>query len=768
MSLTPGQRLGQYEVLSPLGAGGMGEVYRAKDTRLGRHVAIKVLPKHLQQDTEARSRFEREARAISSLNHPNILTIHDFGEQWVAGELRLTYYMVTELIEGETLREMLSKERDGKKLIGVLAQAADALAKAHSAGIVHRDLKPENIMITSDGYAKVLDFGLAKQLVSPAENVSQFPTMRYQTQEGLVLGTVGYVSPEQARGTAVDHRSDIFSFGCILYEALSGKRPFEAPGVVDTLHQVIHSRPAAVPEEVPREVKKVIDRCLAKNPEDRYASMKEVAEGLRESTKSFVVPPTPARRTKPRSSASRASSRLKSIAVLPFTNSSNDSEMDYLSDGLTESIIMNLSVVRSLKVMARSTVFTYKGRDVTPQQVGRELRVGSVVTGRVQRRGEELLVNIELVNARDGSQLWGDRYRRAFSDVLDLQEEIATHISDSLKVQLSAVERQRFARRQTKRSDAFELYLKGRYHANKRTSEGVRLAMDYFKQAIALDPKYARAYSGLSECYVILAGRALARPEEGYPLAEEAARMAINLDPSLGEAHASLASLQLHYHWNWKEAERSFVEAIRLNPSYPTAHHWYSVFLNVMGRHDEAVEEARAAVELDPLSRLLNVHLADVLFYAGRIDDAFEQTRRTLELDQNFFLAHLMLGRCYDAVGQHEIAIACYERAIEIEGRYPELLAAIAHAHADLGRKDQARKLLEEIEAIASVQFVSSRFFAEVHHALGEDETALEYVKRFLLERGELDQVLTSPRFAKLRENLGFHAALGEAGFPPR
>lgn len=765
MSIPAGTRLGHYEIVWQIGSGGMGEVYLAKDNRLGRKVAIKFLPKFLQQDDEARQRFEREARAVSSLNHPHILTIHEFGEVQFEGDTHTTHYMVTEFIEGETLRDLMHTERDGKKIIEYLAQAADALAKAHSARMVHRDLKPENIMITNDGYAKVLDFGLAKRVTANRMESSRAPTAHYETQEGFFVGTVGYVSPEQARSAAVDHRADVFSFGCILYEAVTGHRAFEAGSIIDTLHQVIHSRPTPVPEEVPREIRRVIERCLAKSPEDRYDSMKVVAQELRESTKSFVIPSVPLLKPKGRSSA-RQSARLRSIAVLPFVNTSGDPDTEYLSDGLTESIILSLSQLRKLKVMARSTVFAYKGTEISPQQIARDLRVGSIVTGRVRHVSGDLLIHIELVNARDGSHLWGDRYRRPFSDLLDVQEEIARQISENLKLQLSNLEKKRLARRPTRRTEAYNLYLKGRYHANKRTLEGVRRAAQYFEDAIAIDSQYALAHAGLADCYAILSSRALASPEEGYPKAEQAARTAIELDPTLAAPHATLGSLQLLYHWNWGEAEREFRESLDLDPDYPTAHHWYSVYLNTMGRHDEAIREAGAALELEPLSLLLNVHLADMLYYGRQIDAAVDQSLRAIELDENFFLGHFLLGRCLEAQGDVEKAIRCYEYAIQLEGRYPELLAELACAKASLGDTTAARHVLSELEEISRTEFVSPRFFAEVHAALGDDSAALEALETHFRRRGELEQILVGPRFEQVRRNLRFDEMLVRVGFP--
>ncbi len=754
----------------------MGDVYLARDTRLDRNVAIKVLPRHLQQDDDARARFSREAKAISSLNHPHILTIYEVGKARIRGEWRATHYIVMEFVDGDTLRNVMTREHDSGVIFEYLAQAADALAKAHSAGIVHRDLKPENIMVSADGYVKVLDFGLAKIVTSEAG--VDAVTARFQTQEGMVMGTVGYMSPEQVQGRPVDQRSDIFSFGCILYEVVTSKQAFEAEGVIDTLHKIIRADYERLPTSVPASVRSVVNKCLAKDPADRYASMKDVAGALRQSKRWLELPRAalvPARdpaslpasrRSRPKSSGVRTSVRIKSLAVLPFANTNDDPNMDYLSDGITESIILSLSHLGKLKVMARSTVFTYKGRDVTPQEVGHDLHVTAVVTGRVHRIAENIVLNIELVNARDGSHMWGERYRRRFADIFDVQEEVATQISESLKLQLTTSEKERLAKRPTKKSEAYELYLKGRYYANKRTLEGLHRAVQIFEEAIAVDSRFALAYSGLADCYAILSSRSFGPPSEGYAKVEEAARTAIRLDATLAPPHAALASLEFLYRWNWNEAEREFQEALRLDPNYPTAHHWYSIYLNCMGRHEEAIREARAALDIDPLTLLLNVHAADTLYFAGRFDDAIVQCRRTMDLDQNYFLTYFVLGKCQEAKGELPEAIAQFDRAISLVGRYPELLACLACSKALLGLTDEARQLLRELEELSSHEYVSLRFLAEVHLALGDRDVALAKLTEYLRERGELEQVLVGPRFAALRDDPRFETMLTSVGFP--
>ena len=769
-SIRTGTRLGHYEVVAPLGSGGMGEVYRAKDTKLGREVAIKVLPKHLQQDEDAMARFEREAKVISNLNHPHILTIHEVGKVRIRGDWRATHYMVTELIDGQTLRDLMGKETDGRKLVEYMAQVADALQKAHTAGVVHRDLKPENIMISTDGYAKVLDFGLAKFVGSwiggGGGEDDRNPTEKFQTQQGIVIGTLGYMSPEQVQGRPLDNRSDIFSFGCILYEVLSGKRAFEADGVVDTLHHILHSPPPQLPAQITTELRRIVDRCLSKEAEGRFDSMRTVATAIRDALKDYdgqVRTPTAKRAAR----ASSRSSRIKSLAVMPFANASNDPEMEYLSDGITESVIHAMSRVgKRLRVMARSTVFAYKGKSPTPQQLAGELGVTSIVTGQVQRRGETILISIELVSTRDGSQIWGDRFRTQFSDIFDVQEKIASDISDQLRLQLTSQEKKRLAQRATKKSEAYELYLKGRYHANKRTLPGIERAIQEFEKAIAIDPSYALAHSGLADCYLILGARSLSSPGEGYARAEMQARRAIELDPSLAEPHATLGFVAFLYKWDWAEADRELRRAITLDGSYATAHQWYSIFLNCMEKKDAAMHEARLAAELEPLSLLLNVNYADVLYHAERFDEALAYVRKTLEVE-GYFLAHLLIGRIYAAKEMYVEALESIETAIRMEGRYPELVASLGYTYGKMGENKRARAILAELTSNAK-DYVSPIFLAEVCLAMGDYDEALQHTEEYFRMRGDLAEPLAGPRFAPLRRDYRFAQMLARVGFPDR
>jgi len=747
----------------------MGEVYRAKDTKLGREVAIKVLPRHLQQDEDALARFEREAKIISGLSHPHVLTIHEVGKVRVRGDWRATHYMVTELIDGSTLRDLMGKEVDGRKLVEYMAQVADGLQKAHAAGVVHRDLKPENIMISSDGYAKVLDFGLAKivrPLVGTGEYVARV-TEKFQTQRGIVIGTLGYMSPEQVQGKPLDHRSDIFSFGCILYEILSGKRAFEADGVVDTLHHILHSPAPALSSHITIELRRIVDKCLTKEIAARFDSMRSVAAAIRESLREYdgeVRPP----QKKTKSVSSRGSSRIKSLAVLPFVNASSDPEMEYLSDGITESVIHTMSRVgKRLRVMARTTVFSYKGKSPTPQQLATDLGVTSVVTGRVQRHGETIIISIELVSTKDGSQIWGNRFRNEFSNIFDVQDEISEQISEQLRLQLTPAEKKRLVHRPTKKGEAYELYLKGRFHANKRTTSGLKSAIREFERAIEIDPSYTLAHVGLADCHIVLACRFLESPHEAYPHSEVEASRAIEIDPALSEPHATLGMISSNYKWDWARADREFKKAISIDPSNATAHHWYSLFLNSMERLDDSLQEARAAIELEPLGLLMRCHYAEVLYFQGRYDEALDHVTKSLEIE-NYFLAHLLKGRVLLEQGLLADAVASYEKAISMEGRYPELVAALGNVYGRMGEKAKAKTILEELEAISNSQFVAPSFFAEVHLGIGNIAKAIKCVEQMFVLRAELSDVLVGPRFSTLRADPRWAVMLQRVGFPDR
>jgi len=563
MALSPSARLGPYEIVSPLGAGGMGEVYRARDSRLGREVAIKVLPEHLAGNPRALARFEREARAVAALSHPNILAIHDFGAQ------EGVVYAVTELLEGETLRARLERSPLGwRKAVEVGVALADGLAAAHAKDITHRDLKPENIFLTSDGRVKILDFGLAR--AGPA-------TPDDQTEPGTVLGTVGYMSPEQVRGEPADARSDIFALGCVLYEMVAGQRAFRRPTAPETMTAILNDDPAPVGREVPPELDRVIAHCLEKSPPQRFQSAHDVAFALRAMREPAVAMPRPRRWVIRAVLAllpvagffywlNRPAGAIDSLAVLPFVNAVGDPNAEYLSDGITENLINTLSQLPQLRVTARTLAFRYKGPQVDPQKAGRDLHVRAVLTGRVMERDGALNVQADLVNVDDGSQLWGRQYSRKFSDILTLQEEIAREVSEKLHLKPTVEQQKRLAKRSTENVEAYQLYLKGRYYWNRRTEQTLKRSVEYFQQAIDRDPGYALAYAGLADCYSVYSVYQVESPRESGPKAKAAATKALEIDDTVSEAHASLAYTKMHYERDWAGAEREFLRSNRTRP----------------------------------------------------------------------------------------------------------------------------------------------------------------------------------------------------------
>ncbi|MCA1623974.1 MAG: protein kinase, partial [Acidobacteria bacterium] len=663
MSLQSGTRIGRYEIRSLIGAGGMGEVFLAGDTELERQVALKVLLAEVATDEDRVRRFVQEAKTASALNHPNILTVYEIGK------FENSRFIATELIKGVTLRERLQGEAlDLRETLDVAVQIASALNAAHQAGIVHRDVKPENVMLRDDGLVKVLDFGLAKLMEKKAgslDSEGETRALGVKTSPGMVMGTVTYMSPEQARGKQVDARTDIFSFGVMLYEMLSGKLPFEGENALDVIGSILHKEPQPLNQtapEIPRELQRIVEKCLRKDCEERYQTAKDLLIDLKDVKQDLEFQNKLERTASPdradaktqvfkaaTNEAARATSsaeylvgeikrhksaslvvlavlllaigalgvwyftnqsanttQIESIAVLPFQNRSADADTEYLSDGLAESLIYRLSQLPALKVSPTSSVFRYKGKEMDARRVAEELGVDSVMAGRITQRGENLTISVELIDVRSNKLLWGEQYDRKMSELLATQREIATEISRKLELKLSGNEKG-LTKRYTDNNEAYQLYLKGRYHFAKRTKDDMQRSIEYFQQAIRLDPNFALAYASIAECYNAMPAYPYLSSKEAFPLAKAAAQRALEIDPTLPEAHTALGNYLAVYDWNWAEAERSFKRAIELNPSSSDAHFRYGRFyLAPLGRHEEAISELKRAVELEPLSLITN------------------------------------------------------------------------------------------------------------------------------------------------------------------
>ncbi|HVR38882.1 MAG TPA: protein kinase [Thermoanaerobaculia bacterium] len=736
-----GSSLGHYKIIGTLGHGGMGEVYRANDPRLGRDVAVKVLARELVSDQDAVDRFMREARAVASLSHANILSIFDFGS-----ENGITF-AVMELLEGESLRSRLARGTlPWREVVDIAAAVADGLAAAHAKGIIHRDLKPENLFITSDGPVKILDFGLAHSASASTESTPN-----------MVVGTIGYMAPEQLRAQKAEPASDLFSLGCVMFEMLTGNGAFARDSAIETSMAVLREdAPRLSTRSFPSELDSIIVTCLEKEPASRYKSARDLALALRGLLSGV---------TRAKKEPSRRTKILSGVVVLPFVNQSSDASLEYLGDGIAEAVINSLSSLPKLRVVPRATAFRYKSKDVATRDIARELDVRSVVTGRVVLRGDTLVVGCELVDAVDNRQVWGQTYNRKLADIFEVQEEIALQISENLRVALTGEQEKKLKKRFTHDPAAYQSYLKGRFYWNKRTEEGFKKAIDHFESAIEQDPVYALPYAGLADTYALMGAAAfeLLSPRETMPRAKAAAQRALAIDPTLVEAQTTLAFVRRFYDWDWPEAERDFRHACALNKDYPTARHWLALHLCEASRFDDAAEQMAIAHELDPLSLAISADIGWVRYFARDYDGAIRQYRATLELDPDFSWGRFLLGLALEQTGDLSGAIAELEHA----GRSSKVLAAISHAAGVAGEVDRARSVLAELEEIARNRYVSSYAIALVHIGLGDFERAFASLEKACEERaGYLVYLNVDPAVDSLRGDARFAELLRKAKRP--
>ncbi|NOR14082.1 MAG: protein kinase [Candidatus Aminicenantes bacterium] len=640
---------GKYQILEELGRGGMGVVYKAKDSRLDRSVALKFLPPELTRDKEAKQRLIQEAKAAAALDHPNICTVYEVDEADGQTFISMAY------IKGQTLKDKLeSGPLDTNEANDIAIQVAEGFMEVHEKGIVHRDIKPANIMLTEKGQAKITDFGLAK--LSWGVDL---------TKTSTIMGTVAYMSPEQAQGDEVDHRTDIWSLGAMFFEMLAGERPFKKSHEQAAIYAILNEEPAPISQlrkDVPAAIEKILKTCLEKDTLDRYQNMEALISDLKSLDaldKTQTIRPVPTKEKPP------------SIAVLPFVNMSADTEQEYFCDGLAEELINTLTKIKDLKVVARTSAFSFKGKTIDVREIGRRLNVEKVLEGSVRKSGNKLRITAQLINVEDGYHLWSEKFDREMEDIFAIQDEISLAIVDNLKVSLLEKEEEAILKRYTEDLEAYNLYLKGIYFLRMYTAEGFQEAIKYFELTLQKDPNYALAYYGLAEVFYTISYWANVPPHDAYPKAKEYAKKAIEIDQDIGEAHAALGLVYTFYDWDWKEAERELTKALELNPSSAIIHMSYSWFLSLTEKHEEAVFEAKRAQELDPLSPLIIAHIGLACIWGSRFDKAIDELKAGISLVPNFYLMHYYLGLAYRAKSMLKEAIAVYEKAVELSGGAP-------------------------------------------------------------------------------------------------
>ncbi|MFN2453124.1 MAG: protein kinase [Pyrinomonadaceae bacterium] len=821
--LSANTNLSHYRIVKKIGAGGMGEVYLAQDTRLERKVALKILLAEIAHDEDRVRRFVQEAKAASALNHPNILTVYE------VGDFEDSRFIVTEFIKGMTLRERLANEPLAlRETLDVAVQIASALNAAHSAGIIHRDIKPENIMLRDDGLVKVLDFGLAKLTEKNQEPTASEDETRalVKTIPGVVMGTAAYMSPEQARGKETDARTDIFSLGVVVYEMLSGKQPFAEETASDTIAAILKSEPAPLAGEgVPPELKRIVRKALQKSADERYQTVKDFLIDLKtlkrelEFAEEIERSQTPSAKAanvgasnqsenatvlqpaaigtqnslshqpssaeyvvgavrKHRfafigalvvllstigglgfwyfSNATANTKQIESIAVLPFVNESGNADVEYLSDGMTETLISSLSNLPNLNVKPRSSVFRYKGKDTDLQTIARELNVQAILNGRVLQRGDELALSLELVDVSQDKVIWAEPYQRQTSDLLSLQSEVARDVLSKLKIRLTGADEQKLAKKSTGNVEAYQLYIQGRYEWNKFSFDSLKKSIPLFERAIQLDPTYALAYSGLADSYVNL-GIDYISAHDTMPQARVAAIRAIALDDSLAEAHTSLGSYKMFYEWDITGAEEEYRKAIRLDAKYGNARHFYSHCLQFSGREAEAIREMKIAVELEPLSLVNNSELGWAYYLANQHDAAIEQLHKTIKLDPSFSNSYFTLGLVYADKGNYTEAVAALREGQRLSPDWLELQAVLAYTYASAGERGEAEALLTKLLKSAADTYVNPVLIAGVYVALADNDRAIAWLERGYREKCSwMSWIAIEPQLERLRPDPRF------------
>ena len=781
-----GQTLGHYRVLEKLGAGGMGVVYRARDEQLERDVAIKVLPPGTLRDDAARRNFRKEALALAKLNHPNIETVYEFSTQ------DDTDFLVMEYVPGKTLADKLvSGALSENEVVTLGMQIAAALEEAHEHGIVHRDLKPGNIAITTKGQAKVLDFGLAK-LLHPVGD----PTTESFTETLAGAGTLPYMPPEQLQGEPVDARADIYTMGAVLYEMATDRRVFGEKLPLRLIDAILHQppvSPCALNRRISTELERIILKCLDKNPAKRYQSAEELSVDLRRLAEPPLSPRNPSasiprgwrNAAKPavyvltgllllgvalmvqnaggwrdRLLSRTASLKIGSLAVLPLENLSHDPEQEYFADGMTEALITDVAKIRTLRVTSRTSVMRYKGTMEPLSQIARELNVDAVIEGSVERSGDRVRIDAQLIDARNDRNLWAESYQSDLSDVLALQGNVARAIAREVRVQLTSEEYAGLSSTHIVKPEAYEAYLHGLFSLNKRTPDDVDSAIGSFQKAADLDPTYALAYAGLAEGYALRAIYGEIAPRDTMPKAEAAAKRALEIDDGLAEAHAVLADVEWSYDWDAASADSAFQRALLINPSYATAHQWYALYLSNIGKSEQAIAHINRAQQLDPLSLIIEVNVGWCYYIAHRYDEAIELLRKVEDSEPNFWVVHSTLGQTYLAKGDVTDAIRELELARSLSPETTRNIALLGDAYAIVSRRDEARQILEQLVSQSGKRYISPIYMGIVCIGLGQKDQAFNWLEKAYEERSDwmvllrtepvFDPVRSDPRFQDL------------------
>ena len=788
-NLVVGTSFGHYEIVKQIGAGGMGEVYLAEDTKLDRKVAVKILNEKFAAHESNLQRFVQEARAASALNHPNILVIHEIGKS------ENSNYIVSEYIEGETLRDNF-KQSPSKlsEVLEISIQIANALTAAHAANIVHRDIKPENIMLRPDGFVKILDFGLAKLVEQKAVGFEASTVKQNQTAKGVIMGTVNYMSPEQAKGEKIDARTDIFSFGVVLYEMIAGRTPFAGDSMSETFANLINAEPpplARFSSNTPNELNRIVAKTLRKKRDERYQTMKDLLSDLKVLQKRLEFEEfnlsEPSAATdgltlktrkenlignvtdlKPSATADGSDLSQKSIAVLPFANISADADNEYFCDGLAEELLNALAKIKNLKVAARTSAFSFKNRNVEIGEIGKALNVKTILEGSVRKSGNKLRITAQLINAADGYQIWSKRYDGEMKDVFDLQDDITLAVIDELKVQFLSGEKTAIRNRYADNVEAYQLYLKGRFHILKLHPLEIQKGISYFQQAIKLDPNYALAYVGIANAHQILPLAIELAPDEHFPLAIAAAHKAIEIDDDLAEAHSVLGWLTFWANWDWKTAEKECRRAFEIDPNSADAYEACAHILSNTGRHSEALAAIKRAREIDPLHLRINALEGQFLLHAGKPDEALEHLQKTFALENNFWLAHAFAASVYIKKEMFAEAVSEANFARKVSGGNTFAAAFAAYALAKSGNQTEARQILDELLELSKVRNIPPYHIALIYNGLDEHEKNFEWLEKacekrdpkmaFLKVEPKWNNLRSEPRFQDLMRRVGFSA----------